>query len=138
MTDIINFENAQAAKRMGLPLDTKFEERKFRPKTSKLWLEVVRYASHLIGQAYEYANDPTMRRYKRWKRTFFKTNDVTRDLADYAGKLSKTDGDEASAIGAFLTQCVLPFLKQYAELMDALEEDGAEIEFRLTVPDWVH
>jgi hypothetical protein len=58
MTDVTNFDDAKAMKRMGLPLNTPVEPKTFRRETTKLWFDVARPARKLIGQAYQYARKP--------------------------------------------------------------------------------
>jgi hypothetical protein len=65
MTDVTNFDDAKAMKRMGLPLNTPVEDRTFRRKTTKLWFDVARPARKLIGQAYQYARKPSVNRLKK-------------------------------------------------------------------------
>jgi hypothetical protein len=69
-------------------------------------------------------------------RTYDKINGAVDALADYTEKLSEIDTGEAAAILAFIIQCFEPFLDEYYEMLEALE-NGEDVQFRWTVPDWI-
>jgi hypothetical protein len=133
--DITKIDNARALKAMGMPLNLPVEERTFAPKGTKLWVAVVKAGREFLGQTFKYGKDPSPRHYKAWQLAFRRLQRSAVALDGYITKLAATNEMEAIGLAAFL-EPVAPFIEEYAEIFDALE-NGHEIELKLTVPSWM-
>ena len=128
---ITNLQDARAMQRMGMPLDTPVEHRKFSAEYTRHWVKLMEAHHKFMRTLSKYSQSATPAAWAKVDRRFDELMAVVKTSPPLK------DDVEQTILDAFKQGRAFPFLEYWAGALDAVE-DGAELTIRSgDIPTWV-
>ncbi len=124
MSNQVDIEDAKALKRWPTAQYTR-RHRQLARESAKLWCRLWDDLAKFCGRMLDYGKDPTERKLKIWTASLKKMDRDAKALLDHANQLN--DRHEATCLLLFLQQKVLPFMNEWADVLNALHDGGESI-----------
>lgn len=130
MTDVINFEHAQAMKAMGFPLNTPVVEGVTSPSTDKQWSALLKANAAYEKALTRYIAKPTGLRFKHFYQEVWRFARVITAADEWIGTVNFETNPSARVIVHLVlrAQAIVNF---WTEHVEAARERGNEVEINL-------